>query len=317
MRILFSSAGRRVGLMKCFRQAAKDIGVPLKICAMDLEPEWSPACQYSDIAWNAPPCTEIEFQDWVQDLCQKHKIDLVVPTIDTELPIYSNIRKELKERGTKILLPAAEFVDIAADKFRTATVLAQHGISTPRSRRSNDLHDTSTVKLPVFAKPLNGSRSVGAQIIRTQLMLNTIKEKGDYIIQEECRGDEYTANCYFDSNRGFICAVPHYRKKVRSGEVCYAETRDIPEFQTVATKLSQIAPGLDGVLSVQGFKPPDEDLKIFEVNARFSGGYPLCDYAGGSFARWILQRLAGQEPDYHNDWRPGIRMLRYDEAYYL
>ncbi|MFW5996738.1 MAG: ATP-grasp domain-containing protein [Lentisphaeria bacterium] len=317
MRILFSSAGRRVGLMKCFQQAAKELGISLDIYAIDLEPEWCPACHYADKSWRVPRCTDADFISRVEEICKQQSIDLIIPTIDPELEVYSDFRQELAKEGTEVLLPPAELVKIAADKFKTATVLAQHGIATPRSRRSNDLQDTSTVKLPVFAKPLSGSRSVGAQIIRSQVLLATIKEEGDYIIQEECSGEEYTANCYFDHKSGFVCTVPHYRKKVRSGEVCYAETRSIPEFQKVAEKLRQIVPDLDGVLSIQGFKKSDEELKIFEINARFSGGYPLCDYAGGTYAKWILQRLAGQQPDYHIPWQAGVRMIRYDEAYYL
>ena len=56
------------------------------------------------------------------------------------------------------------------------------------------------------------------------------------------------------------------------------------------------------------------DVRIFEINARFGGGYPVCDRAGGTFAKWILQDLCGQEPDYHDTWKEGVRMLRYDAA---
>jgi len=55
---------------------------------------------------------------------------------------------------------------------------------------------------------------------------------------------------------------------------------------------------------------------VFEINARFGGGYPICDYAGGTYARWLLQDLMRATPDYNDDWRAGVRMLRYDEAFF-
>ena len=315
MRLLFSSAGRRVGLIKCFKKAAEELNLDLETYAVDMVPEWSPACKIVDRYWAVPRCTDESFVPWIKEICSTHDIDLIVPTIDTELPIYSSIREDLQKAGTQVLLPPSRLVAMAYDKFETATLLAKHGINTPRSRLSKDLPDTSTVKLPVFAKPLRGSRSVGAQIIRSKAALNAVKDEGNYIIQEECYGDEYTVNCYFDSDAGFICTVPHYRKLTRGGEVCLAETVHVKAFDYVAEKLLEIFPDLNGVISIQGFLQ-DGTLRIFEINARLSGGYPLCDKAGGTYARWILQKLAGQKPDYNKNWREGVRMLRYHEAIY-
>jgi carbamoyl-phosphate synthase large subunit len=53
---------------------------------------------------------------------------------------------------------------------------------------------------------------------------------------------------------------------------------------------------------------------VFEINARFGGGYPLAHHAGATFARWLLEEAVGLEPTCHNDWRDGVRMLRYDAA---
>ena len=58
-------------------------------------------------------------------------------------------------------------------------------------------------------------------------------------------------------------------------------------------------------------------ITVFEINARFGGGYPICDQAGGTFAKWILQKLAGQRPSYNDQWIEGVRMLRYDDAIFL
>ena len=59
------------------------------------------------------------------------------------------------------------------------------------------------------------------------------------------------------------------------------------------------------------------EATVFEINARFGGGYPICDRAGGTFAKWILQDLSGCTPDYNDNWQEGLRMLRYDAAVFV
>ena len=64
----------------------------------------------------------------------------------------------------------------------------------------------------------------------------------------------------------------------------------------------------------QGIMDEKGAFKVFEINGRFGGGYPICDKAGGAFVRWLLQKLLGISPDYHNNWKSGLKMLRYDAA---
>jgi carbamoyl-phosphate synthase large subunit len=53
---------------------------------------------------------------------------------------------------------------------------------------------------------------------------------------------------------------------------------------------------------------------LFEINARFGGGFPLAHNAGAYFTRWLLEEAAGHSSDANNNWRSGVRMLRYDAA---
>ena len=153
----------------------------------------------------------------------------------------------------------------------------------------------------------------GCAIIENREKLNGGKLDDDhFLFQEICTGREFTVNCFYDRSGALAACVPHFRKLVRDGEVCFAQTERVPAFTAIAQKFSDIFEGLWGALCFQGFVGNSGSVKIFEINARFGGGYPICDQAGGTFARWILQDLSGQHPDYHDNWREGVRMLRYD-----
>ena len=315
IRLLFSSAGRRVELINCFRRAARELKVNLEVIAIDMDPLWSPACQVADYAYKVPRCTSPDFLNDVLDICKRNEVNLIIPTIDTELIGYAENRDRFFANGTKIHISSADFVRVTRDKEETARVLNEHGIPVPRTWNIQDIHN---LKFPLLIKPRDGSCSKGIYVVNSKdELLKKGVDNDLYIAQEICRGREFTVNCFYDRLKGCVACVPHFRKFVREGEVCFAETVRISEFKVLADKLYKIFPGIYGCICFQGFQDDSGDISIFEINARFGGGYPICDKAGGTFARWILQDLGGKIPDYQDNWREGVRMLRYDAAVFI
>lgn len=314
--LLFSSAGRRVELMNCFRNAAGNISTEIRIIAIDTDPDWSPGCYTADHFFKVPRCTAQDFVPAVADICRQFGVNLIIPTIDTELNVYAEERETFHTVGTEILLSDKSAIVVARDKKKTADLLRAHDIHTPKTWPAIQLRSSEEdIPYPVFLKPVDGSRSQGIFTAKTfNDILAADIDLSRYIAQEICQGAEYTINAFY--NRHGVCraCVPHYRKYVRSGEVCLAETVRVPAFTAVAHKFSDIFSGLWGNICFQGFLDQNGSVSITEINARFGGGYPICDEAGGTYAKWILQDLMGQQPDYNDDWQEGLRMLRYDAA---
>jgi len=285
---------------------------------VDMDPSWSPACEAADVAYMVPRCTAIEFMPRMLDICRKEKVDLVIPTIDTELLPYVEHKDLFKEIGTDIHIGDAKFVAVARNKEETIQLLKSHNIPVPDSWNTADImKKRENISFPLFIKPNGGSCSKGISVVSSmEEMQEIIEGKEDLLIQEVCAGQEYTINCFYDRNGECVSCVPHLRKFVRDGEVCFALTEKVPAFTSIAHQLSKIFNGIWGCICFQGFKKEDGSVKVFEINARFGGGYPICDYAGGTYARWILQDVIGIAPDYHDNWREGVRMLRYDEAFF-
>jgi carbamoyl-phosphate synthase large subunit len=76
-------------------------------------------------------------------------------------------------------------------------------------------------------------------------------------------------------------------------------------------------PGPRGPLCYQAIIEADGHAKVFEINARFGGGYPHADYAGACFAQWLLEECAGLPSTASNDWLEGVAMLRFDSAIFV
>ena len=317
VRILFTSAGRRVELTRCFRRAAEKLGLRAEIHACDLEPELSAACLEAEAAFQVPRCTAPDYVERLLDHCAREKIDLLVPTIDTELDVLSRARELFAELGTMVHVSAPGVIDVVRDKERTIAVLAEAGVPVPRTARIEDVRaDPAGWNFPLFAKPVGGSASRGIGVLRSAAEI-----RADYpepmLVQELLRGPEYTINMYLDARGRMRSAIPHLRISTRAGEVEKGCTVRDPRMIAIAGQIAAALGregGAEGVLCFQLIDDPDAGPRVFEINARFGGGYPLADHAGGRFAESLLARVAGLSECASDHWREGVTMVRYDSA---
>jgi carbamoyl-phosphate synthase large subunit len=204
---------------------------------------------------------------------------------------------------------------LARDKLETARRFAAAGIPVPRTAALNEggleLMDWNW---PLILKPNAGSASRGTILIGAPEAMSEPKFAEDYIIQEFMLGEEYTVNIFFDRAGRLCCAIPHLRHEVRAGEVSKGTTRHHPRLELIARQIADILPGARGPLCFQVIATNKESVGVFEINARFGGGYPLAHAAGARFSQWLLEEAAGIPSCANNDWCEGITMLRYDAA---
>lgn len=317
--VLVSSAGRRVELLNCFRHDARELGLELTVLAVDCDPAMSPACRVADGSRVVPRCTEEAFIPRLLEICAADRVDLVIPTIDTELLPLADACGKFAAIGTRVAISDAATVAIARDKLRTAAFLQQHGISSPRSIRLSELlSHPDTLRYPVIYKRIDGSSSIGMGAVASSSELRDLRiDPSNYVAQEKWTGREYTVNLFFDRAGCCRAAVPHWRCEVRAGEVSKGLTARHPQLQEFAARLAAVLPGARGVLCFQAIIATDGSGVVFEINARFGGGYPLVHRAGAPFSRWLLEEAAGLPTTAHNNWQAGVAMLRYDAAVFV
>jgi carbamoyl-phosphate synthase large subunit len=318
LRMMLSSAGRRVSLLRSFREAAGALGADLTIFACDMTPEWSPACMEADKAFAAPPAESGEFIPAMLDICKGEQIGLVVPTIDTELLAYSQARDQFSAIGCHVAVSDEPLVQMARDKLATATFLAQAGLPSPRTIALVEVLDgAANLTLPLLAKPRHGSSSRGIMMVHDREQLLGLKKAEPYILQEYLHGREFTISLYFDQEGALKCAIPHERLRVRSGEVEKGITVRDRALQDVAWRLGESLQGARGALCFQVRVDASGAPSIFEINARFGGGYPLAHQAGARFALWMLEERLGLPKTADDGWRDGVLMLRFDDAVFV
>jgi carbamoyl-phosphate synthase large subunit len=315
--ILFTSAGRRNQLMGCFRQDAEELGIRLRVLAADMDPEMSPASREADARFQVPRCTHSDYVQALLDICRGEHVNLIVPTIDTELAVLSRERTVFSSMGAQVLVSSPEVVALAGDKRATAAQLLACDVPTPRTLDLDAYRrDPTQLRWPVIAKPNSGSASIGIVRPATPQALEEIDPAG-YIVQELWHGAEYTVNIFFDRSGALRCAVPHRRIEVRSGEVSKGRTERVEILTSAARRLAPSLRGALGPLCFQAVVTEQNEFAVFEINARFGGGYPLAHRAGARMSKWILEDLTGRPISANDDWHAGTTMLRYDTAVFF
>jgi carbamoyl-phosphate synthase large subunit len=325
--VLISSAGRRVELLRGFRRALDAVGAaPGRVLATDCS-WYSSAFHDADEGFLVPRLDDRDFVPRLVELCLKHDVDLIVPTIDTEMPVLAAHRDQFDEMGTTIALSHADVVTIARDKHRTHDWLVAHGFPTvEQTTPAIALDDPGTWTFPLMAKPRFGSAGLGVGLVRDADELALVArhghELGELVVQRVAPGVEHTIDVLATRTGRGVCAVSRRRLEVRAGEVSKAMTVRSPALEDLAARICETLPGAYGALNIQVFVDGDVDdpdeLAVIEINARFGGGFPLSLEAGADFPRWMLEELLGLPSTASPDgWRAGLVMLRYDAAVFV
>lgn len=312
--VLLSSAGRRVILLEQLRDGARLAGLSARIVTTDCSP-LTAAGRMADHLELVPRLDDETYMDALLGLVRRESIDLIVPTIDTELPLLAEHRDRLNAAGAEVLVSSRELIDICADKSRSSQWLAGAGFPVPRQYALDELTAINNLNWPLFFKPVQGSSSVGAMPVHSiEDVKSAIDRYGDGVVEELIVGDEFTVDCWVDPTGACATAVPRQRLAIRAGEVAKGMTVTEGPMEALCRDVVEALPGARGPLSVQLIRS-EHGYRIIEVNPRFGGGYPLTHASGATYTAALMAETVGKpvDPEWFA-WRPDLVMLRYDDA---
>ena len=310
-RILFTGVGRRVELMQAFRQAANRMNVILKLYGADMAGT-APALAFCDYTRKVCGMRDADYIPQLLRICEADHIDLLIPTIDTDLLVLSQNAAKFDEIGTKVLISKPEKIAICRDKNYTADFFESCDLKAPRTVNDYQLYHGP---YPCFIKPKDGSSSINAFKVENESELKVYAEQiGDYIVQPFIEGAEYTVDIFCDYEGNPLFITPRIRVAVRAGEVLKTE---IAMDEKIIEECRKLIAGFQpcGPMTVQLIRQnkTDDDYYI-EINPRFGGGAPLSMKAGARSAEAILKLLSGEKVDYSDVIGDGAVYSRFDQS---
>lgn len=312
--VLLTSIGRRVELVRAFRQAYQELAIEGQLVATDVDP-LAPALRQADRYYLVPPVTDADYIPTLAAICQREAIDLIFPLIDPDIPVLAAGRGELERLGARLATLEADAARTANDKWLTYQFLRSIDVPAPQSWDGPPPQGTP---YPLFVKPRVGSAGKQAMRVEDAEQLQAaLAQLERPLVQELLPGPEIT-NDVSCSLQGELWAVVSRRRiEVRWGEVAKGVTVHDPAIQQ---HCRQIAEALQarGPITVQCMLR-DGQPYFTEINARFGGGLPLGIAAGIPSPRWYLAEAAGLqvEPPPLGSYQTGLYLTRYDQSYFI
>lgn len=290
-RILFTGVGRRIELLQAFRNAALVLNKELKIYGADMAGT-APALAYCDYTRKVVAMKDASYIQNLIDICVEDHIDLLIPTIDTDLLVLSENKEKFEEIGTRVMISAPDKIRICRDKNLTSHFFVDCGLNAPMP--VNDWREYKS-GYPAFIKPKDGSSSINAFKVESEEELEVYAAQvEDYIVQPFVSGHEYTIDIFCDWDGEPISIVPRERLQVRAGEVL--KTR-IELDQTMIEESQKLCAAFKpcGPMTVQLIRDKSGIDWFIEINPRYGGGAPLSMKAGARSAETILHLLDGED----------------------
>ena len=315
MNILFSSCGRRVELIRHFREALGRHGSGTLV-GVDTNP-LAPALVEVDRKAIVPRCDSKEFLPVLKQICEKEGIDMLVPLIDPELTVYSESIGLLNSIGTRVLVSCPETVETCLDKVLTARFLEDRNLPFLRTVPVSDGIPESVIRLPAVLKPRCGSGGMDVfTVFEDEEIMSLSRRVHEPILQEKAEGQEITLDCLVDFNGKPLRVVARERLEIRAGES--SKGRTVKDgYLTDLTEDLLMNLRACGPVTVQCFR--SEGKYVFtEINPRFGGGYPLAHAAGAGFPDIIMSLAQGESVEKDlSAYDEDVYFARFDEAFYL
>ncbi len=314
--ILFTSAGRRVELLRSFKDAYKKLGLEGSIIVTDIDP-LAPALKVADRSYLVPRSNSGNFIKKLIKIVKNEHADLIFPLIDPDIPILAANRNTLEFSGACVVVISKEMAKITADKWLTYQFFRSLDIPTPSTWLDSE-ERKSNLDYPVFIKPRFGSAGKKTFKVCNEKELSFFL---DYvpnpIIQEYLAGPEITNDVICDFEGNILAVVSRKRIEVRWGEVAKGitiyDSSIIDNCVRVAKKLKAIGP-----ITIQCILK-DGVPHFTEINARFGGGVPLGIAAGVDSPCWLLAKPAGIEAKIPplGSYKVGLTLTRFDDSFFL
>jgi carbamoyl-phosphate synthase large subunit len=312
VRVLVTGAGALLG--QGIIRSLKISKLNPHIIAVDPSP-LSAGLYWADKSYLVPLAKEPDYLNRLRELIASESPDVVIPGTDVELAILAGARDSLeKDFKTRVLVSSSSVISIADDKWLTAQFFKDRGFGyVPSCLPGDEGELIKDFGFPLIIKPRIGARSVGFAVVNSRKELDqAIARDSGLVIQKKVGGpdEEYTAGTLVF---GGVChASIVMRRDLRDGNTYRAYVDRYPKLNAMVRKAA-VALNAHGPANFQ-FMVEDGELKIFEINARFSGTTPLRTIVGFNEVEMAVRFICENRPIKQPDIEPCVILRNWSET---
>lgn len=271
--VLVTGAGGPAGASLCRQLRARS--PETQIIATDVREVNPPA----DVFRTGPQADSPELITFLSSVIADYSVDLLIPTVQEELPAVAAAAENL---DTRVMVSGAAAVEVCQDKLLTAAHLESAGLGVPWTR----VGPLSPVGYPLVVKPRVSRGGRGVTVVESPAHLPKLDHT--VLMQGFAPGTEYCPQIYRSPVDDSVTTVVLEKTTLREGRVGNA-TAVLRLDRDQAPEIADLAEAATRKLDLYG--PLDMDIRrdatgrplVLEVNARFG--------ANSAHAPEILSRL--------------------------
>lgn len=247
---------------------------------------------------------------------EKEKLDIVIPVLDVEMPLYMSIEKELEKMGIRIMVPGVRGFQMRS-KSKLSEIGPQIGLKVPVTEvvaeSSGVAEACRKIGFPCFVKgPFYEAVKVNSldQAIKTVHVLAS-KWGFPVMVQECITGDEYNCAGLADGRNGTgMIAV----KKVATTSLGKAWTivsvRNSKIFEAADLMIQKLQ--WRGAFELELILERDtNEFYCIEINPRFPAWIYMSCACGINLPERMVKSLLGIRHQTRSDYDAGKMMIRY------
>ncbi|GAA4419510.1 ATP-grasp domain-containing protein [Georgenia halophila] len=237
-----------------------------------------------------PRADDLDYARAMREVIERHAPDLVIPTVQDELPQLAVLAELLGVRQpadgrhrSAVVVSSPHAAAVTADKYLTMWALDAAGVPVPRFVAATEIASTEAALAwgggPVVVKPRLSRGGRGVRLVEQVEDLEWSEIGSGAIVQEFAPGTEYSPQLYVTA-AGEVTVVVLEKTELKQGRVGNAsEAVRVPD--GAAADVAEVATATVRALGLAG--PIDMDVRldsggrpvVLEVNSRFGASSAL------------------------------------------
>lgn len=233
-----------------------------------------------------PPIGELNRESLLH-LCQKNKVQFVVPTRDGELPFWADHQDFLFSNQIGVMISTKSAIQICEDKYLFANYLKKAPIPAIPTTLSISALPSEYDRFVAKERSGTASTSIGINLRQEDLLAHSQKLK-EPVFQPQIKGREFSAETWIDKNNRCHGVLLRWRTLVINGESHKSVTFKNQEWEEKLTATVNRIEGLRGHILAQVMVDQNEKLHLVEINPRLGGASPLALASGLHSVKWSI-----------------------------
>lgn len=254
----------------------------------------------------APMVEYSGYVDWLTELCESERIDIVIPFLQRELELAAEYKDRLAAAGTKVSIASKETLAVVNSKIALHDHYPEYMPRQAVCRSEDDLRrfrESVGMSTPICCKVDGSWGGSGFSVVSYEvgpgrmwmLQLRQLLARGDseIIVQEFIEGIDYNTVALAD--RGKLVGVCGFSGgDFELGAYTYGEMLKVQEAYDITERIVRET-GLDGNACFDFILKPDGTPVLLECNPRVSSGLAFPCAAGADFLYQRCKMLLGEK----------------------